>query len=111
MNCKGILRKTSPIKKRNISTNVENGKPNIENVRLIDHNHANGVNDSFGPFNDKGISKYQFSTINTTQKKQNKIQYLKNLTVKEATLADLSPRSKVVVAEKVKFCVKYLLNF
>lgn len=102
MNCKGILRKTtSPIRKRNLSTHLVNTRPNrtIDNVQLIDHNHVSDSDDSF----DIGISnKYQFSTINTTQKTKNKLQQLRNLSVKDATLAELSPRSKGVVAEKVK---------
>lgn len=112
MNCKGILRKTSPIRKRNISTHLVNVKQTTDNVRLIDHNHANDIGDSFDGF-DSGINtKYQFSTINTTQKTKNKLQQLKNLTVKDATLANLSPRSKGVVAEKVEFFtfVVFLLN-
>lgn len=101
MDCKGILRKTtSPIKKRNISTHLVNARQTIDSIQLIDHNHANDTDDSF----DIGINtKYQFSTINTTQKTKNKLQKLRNFSVKDATLAELSPRSKGVVAEKVQF--------
>lgn len=100
MDCKGILRRTtSPIKKRNLSTHLVNASKTIGSVQLIDHNHVNDSDDSF----DIGINnKYQFSTINTTQKTKNKLQQLRHLTVKDATLAELSPRSKGVVAEKVK---------
>lgn len=103
MNCKGILRKsspkTSPIKKRNLSTQMVNERRTIDTVRSIDHNHANIVDESINNV----ASKYQFSTIHTTQKKINKLQYLKNLSIKDATLAELSPRSKGAVAEKVNF--------
>lgn len=106
MNHKGILRKTSPIKKRNASTHFVNDGHTSNNIRqIIDHNHANGVGDSFDGFEsgtNTASKKYQFSTINTTQNMQNRLQRLKNLTVNDATLAELSPRSKGFVAEKVR---------
>lgn len=104
MNCKGILRKTaSPIRKRNLSTHLVNARQTIDNVQLIDHNHVSDSGDRFDDgFHSRISTKYQISTINTTQKTKNKLQQLKNLTLKDATLAELSPRSKGVVAEKVK---------
>lgn len=102
MNCKGILRKTSPIKKRNTTTQFVNDGPTSDNIRqIIDHNHANGGGVSFDGTN-AASKKYQVSTINTTQKIQTKLQRLKNLTVNDATLAELSPRSKCFVTEKVR---------
>lgn len=105
MNCKGILRKTSPIKKRNLTTHLVNAQQKTDNVQLIDHNHANDIDDGFDS-DFTNSTKYQFSTIHTTQKTKNKLQQLKNLTVKEATLANLSPHSKGIVAEKVKNIVQ-----
>lgn len=99
MNCKGILRKTpsAVVTKRNISTHLVNGRQRIDNVQLIDHNHLSNSGDSFETDN-----KYQSSRINTTQKKKDRLEQLRNLTVKDQTLAELSPRSKGVVAEKVR---------
>lgn len=104
MNCKGILRKTSPIKKRNLTTQLVNTRQSTDNVRVIDHNHANDSIDYDENSFIFGVdsTKYQYSTIHSTQRTIKKIEDLKNLTGENATLANLSPYSKGIVTEKVK---------
>lgn len=102
MESRGILRKSSPIKKRNLSTQLLSVKRTSEatNARLIDHNRAS-FDENFHSNIDNGC-KYKVSKINTTSKVEKKLEQLKNFNAKIATIpTELSPRSKVFATEKV----------
>lgn len=100
MNARGILRKTSPTKKRNLTTHLGNVKQSQRNTHLIDHNHDIDSENANKDFDDK--YKYSKSAINSTKRVVQKLEHLKKLTIKPSTsTAELSPRTKVIVTEKV----------
>lgn len=100
MNSRGILRQPSPTKKRNLTTHLVNVKQTHPNVRLIDHNHVNNSENLLNGIDEK--SKYCVKEMNSTKRVVKRLEQLKNLTIKPpTTTAELSPRTKVIVTEKV----------
>lgn len=97
MNSRGILR-SSPTKKRNLSAHLINTKQSNQNVRLIDHNHV--CESVFSGFEEK--PKYNVCEVNTTKRVARKLEHLKKLHMQPTTgPVELSPRTKVIVTEKV----------
>lgn len=102
MNARGILRQPSPTKKRNLTTQLINVKQPHHNVHLIDHNHVNDSENLLNRIDEK--SKYCVTEMNSTKRVVRKLEHLKNLAIKPpTTTAELTPRTKNIVTEKVIF--------
>lgn len=112
MNVRGILRKTSPPKKRNLSTRIPDDKSVRKTIQVISHNRCDenrSINIPLNRIYPHSVAeqplkqRYSSPELNTALTIAKNYEELKNLQIKPIKdVNQLTPRTKAMVTEKVK---------
>lgn len=119
MNVRGILRKSDPPKKRNLSTRIPETKSERKTIHVISHNYSDDNKTTTIPLNrvypysvhqQNLEQRYTAPELNTAKKFEKQLEELKNWKLEPLTdVCQLTPRTKSVITEKV--ITFWIMNF
>lgn len=108
MSVRGILRKSSPTKKRSLTTQIPDNLNSKKTIQVINHNDyvSNGLcehREKYKLLENNLQPRYSAPVLNTATSLMHNCENLKKLNIKPIqNLNDLTPRTKTVIAKKVR---------